>query len=178
MPGKALTVTEIEEQLEKYLDPVLSLRRTAAEPAQSLAELHRPLQEFVLHWVSVVVKTNSEMGFQFAAYAARALQLMDREDVEVWLIDAMDTYDKLGLYPGCAAIQDVERYAESVADRKRTVSFEEVAGVLQRFVVGLSGRELTIAAASIASTDTEVLYLPDQISLWYLQSKGRCSQFI
>ena len=59
MSNVTLTVQELKEQLEQYLNPVLSSRRTAFEPAQALADLTREQQEFVLHWVSVIVKTNS-----------------------------------------------------------------------------------------------------------------------
>ena len=86
-----------------------------------------------MHWVSIIAKTNSEMGYQFAAHAAQALRLMDKANVEAWLIHAMDTYDKRGLYPGCAEIQGVERYAELSQGESATVAFEEIAGVLQSF---------------------------------------------
>ena len=140
MSNAALTVQELEEHLGQYLEPVLSSCRTALEPAQALADLTRSQQEFVLHWVSVVVKTNSEMGYQFAAHAAKALKLMDCANVEAWLIHAMDTYDKRGLYPGCAEIRGVEQYAELSQKESTSVAFEEVAGVLQNFLRGLSGR--------------------------------------
>ena len=166
MSNASLTVQELEEYLEQYLEPVLSSRRTALEPAQALADLPRSQQEFVLHWISVVVKTNSEMGYQFAAYAAKALKLMDSANVETWLIHAMDTYDKRGLYPGCAEIQGVEQYAEISQKESSSVAFEEVAGVLQSFLHGLSGRNLTITTADTIYTDTEMVYLPEKISVF------------
>lgn len=166
MSNTPLTVQELEEHIEKYLDPVLSSRRTALGPAQSLLDLTRSQQEFVLHWISVTVKTNSEMGYQFAAYAAQALRLMDAKSVEEWLIHAMDTYDKRGLYPGCAEIQAVERYAQQSANKGATVAFDEVAGVLQSFLCGLSGRKMTVVSASTTYTDTEVLHVPEQISVF------------
>ena len=166
MSNVTLTVQELKEQLEQYLNPVLSSRRTAFEPAQALADLTREQQEFVLHWVSVIVKTNSEMGYQFAAYAAQALRLMDYANVEAWLIHAMDTYDKRGLYPGCAEIHGVERYAELSQRGSESVAFEEIAWVLQSFLRGLSGRNLAIATASTTYTNTEMVYLPEKISIF------------
>lgn len=160
-----LTVAQIEDKLEDQLDAVLSSRRTAEPLAQALALLRREQQDFVLHWVSVIVKTNSEMGYQFAAYAADALRVMDLDGVEDWLIHAMDVYDKQGLYPACSVLKQYAQFADQMAVRDATVTFEQVAGVLQHFVAGLSGRPLKLAVDDVVWTDTETLYLPQQLAL-------------
>jgi len=161
-----LTAGEIEERLAEFLDAVLSSRRTAEQPARSLAAFPRDTQNFVLRWVAIIATTNSEMGFQFAQNAARGLELMALEQVEEWVIRAMDIYDTQGLYPGCAAFQDVDAFASEAADRGVGVAFDEVAGILERFVHGLSGRRLKLAIAEHPYTDTETLFLPERLSVF------------
>ena len=97
MPRKPLTTQEIEDQLDEYLDAVLSTRRNARGLAQRLARATRQQQDFVLRWVGIITKTNAELAYQFASRAPEALQIMDREGTEQWLIHAVDVYDKFGL---------------------------------------------------------------------------------
>ncbi|MDH3637952.1 MAG: hypothetical protein OES09_05750, partial [Gammaproteobacteria bacterium] len=161
-----LTAGEIEDRLEEFLDPVLSSRRTAEQPSRSLAAFPHDIQEFVLRWVGIIVKTNAEMGFQFAQHAAQGLELMGLVEMEEWVIRAMDIYDKQGLYPGCSAFQDVEAFASELAERRVGVGFDEVAGVLERFILGLSGRVLKLAVSEHPYTDTETLFLPARLAVF------------
>jgi nitric oxide reductase NorD protein len=163
MPKRSLTFDELEGHLEEYLDPVLSTRRTAETPAQALSQFSRQQQDFILHWVSVIVRTNSEMGYQFASHAPEALRLMDLGGVENWIIQFMDVYDKQGLYPGCSTVQAVAQFARDLRRREFGLNFEEVARILEHFVQGLAGRELKLQANEIVHTDTEHLYLPPRL---------------
>ena len=71
MTAPALTLDELDDRLDYLLSPVLSSRRTATPLAHALAALDRPLQDFVLHWIEVITRTNYEMAYQFAVAAAR-----------------------------------------------------------------------------------------------------------
>ena len=159
-----LTIGMIEERLEEILDAVLSSRRTATEPARTLAKRHRPEQDFIFYWLGVIIRTNSEMGFQFVSHASRAFELMDFEGVEAWIIDAMDIYDRHGLYPGSEAFANVHLFAAEYALRPRRVDLEEINGVLDRYVCGLSGRNLHLQKGDDTFTDTETLFLPPEIT--------------
>ena len=159
-----LTIGLIEERLEEILDAVLSSRRTATEPARTLAKRHRPEQDFIFYWLGVIIRTNSEMGFQFVSHASRAFELMDFEGVEAWIIDAMDIYDRHGLYPGSEAFANVHLFAAEYALRPRRVDLEEINGVLDRYVCGLSGRNLHLQKGDDTFTDTESLFLPPEIT--------------
>ncbi|MFN7085319.1 MAG: nitric oxide reductase activation protein NorD [Burkholderiales bacterium] len=155
----------LEERLDELLDPVLSSRRTAAGLAAALARLERARQDFVLHWVAIIARTNAEMAYQFAAAAPDALARLDLAAAESWIIAAMDTYDREGLYRGSAVFKNVGEFAACSRQADTAVSFEEVVQVLQLFVCGLSGRRLRLAAAAHAYTDTETLFLPPRIAL-------------
>ena len=159
-----LTVGLIEERLEEILDAVLSSRRTATEPAGTVAKRHRPEQDFIFYWLGVIIRTNSEMGFQFVSHASRAFELMDFEGVEAWIIDAMDIYDRHGLYPGSEAFANVHLFAAEYALRPRRVDLEEIKEVLDRYVCGLSGRNLHLQKGDDTFTDTETLFLPPEIT--------------
>ena len=159
-----LTAADLAERLDTLLNPVLSSRRTAAPLAHALLALSRDVQDFTLHWVEVIARTNYEMAYQFAAAAPAALAALDSGAAEAWIIQAMDSYDREGLYRGSQRFTDFSAFAAR-AGRQHAVGFEEVASVLDLFVCGLSGRRMKIDTASAAWTDTETLYLPPRMAV-------------
>jgi len=107
-PGAPLGARELEARLDDALDPVLSSRRTAHPLALKLAPLKRELQDFALRWVAVIARTNGEMAYQFAALAPEALLKLDPATVEAWIIHAMDTFDREGMYRGSADLKNLD----------------------------------------------------------------------
>ncbi len=159
-----LTASEIEDWLDEELDAALSLRRTSHAAAVSLSSLARDQQEFARHWIAVVAKTNPEFAFHLANRAADGLKRMAQNDAEAWIIQAMDVYDKMGLYPAIAALGAVEAFASARAERARAVTLEEVGPVLELFLQALSGRRLRLENGEPAFTDTTRLFLPASIA--------------
>ena len=160
----SLSADQIEEQLEELLGAVLSSRRTAREPALSLAKLERAQQDFALDWTRRISPSNSEMAFQFVSHVANALSVMETNAVNEWVQYAMDTYDHQGLYPGSAVLKEFENFAIQFSQNRSEVKFEQVAGVMDKYVKGVSGRVLNLKSDDGAWTDTETLYLPHATS--------------
>ena len=148
------------ERLDELLDAVLSSRRTSQPLARALEPLPRRNQDFVLHWIGVIARSNPEMAYQFAALAPLALERLGEDRVEAWIIAAMDVYDREGLYRASAALKDIEGYRTREGSTARAVALADVRNVLELFVRGLSGRRLRVDAASEAWTDTETIHLP------------------
>ncbi|MBX9905790.1 MAG: hypothetical protein K2Y31_15680 [Burkholderiales bacterium] len=155
--------TELTQELDYLLSPVLSSRRTAAPLADLLAPLPRPQQDFVLHWVEVIDRSNYEMAYQFAAAAPAALAKMDTNAVEAWILQALDTYDRDGLYRGSLVFKEIENYLPAAADA-HAATFEQHAPVLELYACGLAGRRLQLDVAAEPYTDTETLFLPPRIA--------------
>ncbi len=158
-----LSITELTQQLDYLLSPVLSSRRTAAPLAELLAPLNRTQQDFVLHWVEVIDRSNYEMAYQFAAAAPAALARLDTAAVEAWILQALDTYDRDGLYRGSQVLKEIENYLPATADA-HAATFEQHASVLELYACGLAGRRLQLDVATEPYTDTETLYLPSRIA--------------
>ena len=104
------------------------------------------------------------MAYQFVSQAPLALTLMGIEGTRQWLLNAMDIYDKEGLYPGSAAFDQIESFAKEYRLSHITVTLEQVRGVLETIICGLSGRTLKLEAGNSTFTNTEVLYLPSVIN--------------
>jgi len=163
-PPSPLTAAQIGSLLDRYLEPVLSTRRTSEKLTRGLLPLAYPDQEFCLEWTNIISNSNAEMAFQFVSKAPLAIRLMGIEGTRLWLLDAMDVYDREGLYPGSSALGQIEAYAREYRFNNIAVSLDGVKSVLELFVRGLSGRELAIQAGSSIYTDTKTLYLPSQVN--------------
>jgi len=171
-----LTAAEIEARLDESLNQALSSRRTVTKLAVALVPFARAQQDFVLRWVDIIAKTNAEMGYQFAARAPVGLACMRFEGIEEWIIHAMDVYDNMGLYPASRVFNEAEQFAAGLHDKAAGLTFEDVAGVLELFVRGLSGRPLKLetgeaqreageaTAVQEVYTDTTSLFLPARLA--------------
>jgi nitric oxide reductase NorD protein len=147
------------------LSPVLSSRRSAAPLAERLTSFNRVQPDFVLRWVEVIDRSNYELAYQFAAAAPAALAKLDTDVVEAWILQALDTYDRDGLYRGSQVFKQFDNWLPSVADT-HAAAFERHAPVLELYACGLAGRRLQLAVAAEPYTDTETLYLPPRIAVF------------
>jgi nitric oxide reductase NorD protein len=158
-----LDANTLKDRLDTLLNPVLSSRRTAAPLAEPLARLARHQQDFTLHWIEVIGRTNYEMAYQFATAAPDALSRLDPPAAEAWIIQAMDGYDREGLHHGSEVFRNFSHFAAQ-AGGEHALRLEEVAHVIELFVCGLSGRRMKIDAAPTAWTDTSTIYLPPRMA--------------
>ncbi len=156
----SLTADQLEDELEEILWAEASSKRTAAE---SLARLDRERQEFVLRWVRNLEKDNTACAYQFLTHAYSALSELEMADVEAWIIQGLDVYDRSGLYAAVDVFRNVDQFLERARMAKVGVALEDCSGVLERVVLGYSGRRLKIEAGERTYTDTEVLYLPEMV---------------
>ena len=167
MAGLApLSLAELEERLDDILCAALSSRRSAAAVAAGIVALPRAQQEFVLNWAQVAAQNVAELGYQFTAQAPQALALLGRGGTEKWLLQALDAYDKQGLYPACAALKDLAGFKRRSDAAGEGVALAEVARVLELFLRGLAGRRLQLEPAADTWTDTETIFLPERIAAY------------
>ena len=156
---KPQTTEQIRALLDEWLEVEFTFLHTE-EPAAALAGLPRREQDFVLGWVRRIASSNIEIAYQFSARVARLLDRMDRQVIEAWALHAMDVYDRSGLRPGLLVIHEVEDFLRQHQERRVGAVFDEVRGVLQTFIQGLSGRRLHLESATTGYTDSETLFLP------------------
>ena len=159
-----LGAAELERRLEGLIGAVLSSRRSASGLARGLARRPRALQEFVLHWTAVTAKSSPELAYRFAGLAPRAVGELGYAGAERWLLAAIDVYDREGLYRAGAELKDLEAFVGRARESAWGAAFDEVAGVLEIFAAGLSGRRLKLAPDETAWTDSATLYLPRRIT--------------
>lgn len=165
MSGPSSDPSLSAERIEALLDDILwSQGASKRAAALSLAGLPRAQQDFVLGWVRTLEKDNIACANQLLANAHRALGVLDLDRMEDWILRALDIYDHSGLYAALEVFRHPERFLEQARLAAVGLTLDQVSGILQRFVLGLSGRPLKLEAGERTYTDTENLYLPASAS--------------
>ena len=154
-----LTAAEIEDRLNHFLEVEFTFHHTGHLAAE-LARLPREEQQFALDWVRRIATTHVTLAHEFARRAPGLMGRMDPRVIEAWAIQLCDNYDRLGLYPALRFVENADGFMQSRHANAADVLFEDVAGVLGNFVLGLAGRRLKLEQGEHAYTDTERVFLP------------------
>ncbi len=157
-------VRELQLRMELLVDQVLSSRRSVFEPAKHLAEFAKAEQDRFLHSVDKIRNTSVELAYNFCHFAPRSLQLIDEEKWDDWIVRLLDVYDNTGVNGAIATMRNVDEYVQSISLVPTGVILEDVAQILESFIVGLHGRRLGIRAGDSLYTDTETIRLPEALS--------------
>ncbi len=155
-----------EHELEERLDQLLFAspsHRSITRLATGLEPLSRARQDLVLHWAGVTAQTCAEIGHLIVSLAPKALDLLDADDFEAWVLAALDSYDRQGLRPAMESLRNLEAFATERSGAP-FARLAEVEGRLTRFVQGLSGRPLAVRAGNAAWTDTDTIFLPELLA--------------
>ena len=131
--------------------------------AELLAGLEPRQRVFIEHWHGIARRSDVEVARLFLRRAPQALQLMDFDGIEAWLLRALEQFDQRGLGWAVDVLNNAEQFAAERERQQNSLVLAEVSDLLARLSTGLGGRELHIAAADCGYTDTETLYLPERL---------------
>lgn len=154
-------VRELQLRMELLVEPVLSVQRSVFESAKALAGFAKVDQDRFLRSVEIICDTNIELGFSFCQFAPESLQMVDEDNWDSWIATLLKIYDEKDLDACIDQMRNVDHYVRSLSHAPSTVALEEVSRVLESFVIGLSGRYLSIEASEDLYTDTESIRLPE-----------------
>ena len=139
----SLTQAEIEALLDAWLEVEFTYHNVSPV-AQSLCELDRGEQDFVLDWIKRIATTHITLAFNFAKRAPDLIQRFDKRVIEAWAVHLCDTYDRAGMYAALDIASSVGNFMQQRHDHAAGALFEDSAPVLGNFVHGLSGRRLKL----------------------------------
>ena len=106
--------------------------------------------------------------------ATQALAELSDTVWERWINDLLETYSKKGIGAGIASIEAFHSYQQKHTPGSGSVTFTEIARVLDIFIRALNGRELKLATAEQSYTDTETLFLPPHINRFKTRDENFC----
>lgn len=165
-------VRELQTKLEIILDHVLRSGRSLLEPSKTLATYNLVEQERFLRTVERISDTSVELAYQFCHYGTPALKLLDEIQWGPWVDGLLQTFGKSGVAAAVTSMQEVGKYAASLAQAPQEVSFEEISRTLETLATGWGGRPLKLAVGDITHTDTETLFLPARLHAFPTKEKN------
>lgn len=150
----------------------VSSGRNYEELIEALASLSRREQDFSLHWAMVAAQTHLEIAYLVVLLMPDALRRLGAKPAEAWVVAALDGFDRIGLRSAVTRLRDIEGFARGAVGH--AISLESLEGRLARFLRGLSGRSLQVAAAETAWTDTATVFLPPAIDIGSRDAATSC----
>lgn len=132
-------------------------------PYNPMDRLNARQRQFVEHWREIVDRSDKGLAQLFVQQAALALDYMDVEGVEAWLLTALEQFDQRGIGWAQQVLRSVDHFAAQWNERSSALSLHTISTLLRHMVLGLGGRELRLAAAEQSYTDTETIYLPGEL---------------
>ncbi|HMM53849.1 MAG TPA: nitric oxide reductase activation protein [Candidatus Desulfobacillus sp.] len=160
---RKLFADELRQRLDELLFASHS-HRSSKTLADGLEKLARAQQERVLHWTGVAAQSHAELGYHIAALSPQALSLLDEAGYEAWVLAALDLCDREGSLAAMALLRDVESFSATREAAPATARLADLEQRLGRFLQGLSGRPLGLAAGAVAHTDTQTVFLPGELA--------------
>ncbi len=136
----------------------------SADVIEYMTGLDIVTQDALLELINKAAATSHGLAYQFGERLPRAYEMMDLDTIEIWMNQAIDVFDSKGLYPSIQTLDELETIAKRAQDKLTGIAFEDVCGVLEPFVLGLSGRHLKLDIDAKWYTDTETLYLPTMLN--------------
>ena len=154
----------IQARLEIFVDAVLTRHRSVIEPARTLSKFSLVDQQRFLSSVDQISLINQELAYQFCMLATPALSDLSDSAWQNWIEDLIETFNTKDIDASIGFIKDFSCFQQEQAPGSSSVTFTEIARVLEIFIRALNGRELKLATAEHSYTDTETLFLPPYIN--------------
>ncbi len=133
-----------------------------------LENLPENAQSAVLSQAGNFFRVRAEMGLFFLLKVDKVLEVVPLEQLPAWTTTALDLYDFRGLLAAKEYIEQVGDQVGSASPWRTGLPLADVAPILENYARALIGRELKIARADaeLCYTDTETIYLPDQLIIF------------
>lgn len=155
---------ELQLRLELLIEQALSSQRSVFQPAQALADFSLADQERFLASVDSLSYIDVELAYHFCHFATKSLRLIESEDWPAWIDHLLNINKQKGMDSAISTMQAVDDYVSANTAAPTSVSFSEIALVLERIITGLNGRGLKLEQGEELFCDTEVIHLPENIA--------------
>ncbi len=123
-----------------------------------------PMVECMLAQVPVIWPVSNSLCYNYLGQVQRALDCISEAELPLWVNETLDHYEVGGLRAAQVFMTGVEQNFACRMRGQSGVRLGEVEGWLLPYVQGLSGKRLEIAAAEFPTTDTETIFLPQELA--------------
>ncbi|WP_136805278.1 nitric oxide reductase activation protein NorD [Desulfosediminicola flagellatus] len=165
--------TQLKKHFYQQVSPSLPNDWEVEEGLEPLIELEKWQQDAVLALVHVVWPVSNSLCFSYIQYAATNIGKLGATNLNEWVRQLLDHYEREGLGGARAFMSDVdENFFRRIAGEAGT-DLSEVRGRLLPFIRGVSSLSLDISVSETAWTDSAVIYLPKNINYFLSPSQNQ-----
>jgi len=133
--------------------------------AQALEQNPFEIAQMIFQNAKMLASIKPELAFHFLRSASDLLNVIRPEKLGEWVQACLQIYDAEGLNPARQFI--VKQKDHSAFQFQRNgVSFEKVSGILQNFLYGLGGSDISLEINDESYTDGLSIFVPETISLF------------
>ncbi|HHO47532.1 MAG TPA: hypothetical protein ENN06_03620, partial [Desulfobacteraceae bacterium] len=118
----------------------------------------------ILNQVPVIWPISHSLCFDYLKTAVSALDCIELDSLSEWVNRTLDQYEKNGLRAAQRFMLEVEENFLCPMRGETGLRFEQVEGRLLPYLRGLSGRNLDLAPAAEAFTDTATVFVPPEVN--------------
>lgn len=162
-------VMEIEALKSRFyamVAPSLPNEWDVEEALTPLADGSGQYIEEIFAQIPAIWPVSHSLCFAYIFAAENALQTLALDELSLWVHSLLDRYEKGGLRAAQLFMGNVDQYFVRQIRGQGGLQLTEVLSRLQPYVNGLAGKELPIVAGGLASTDTESIFVPNEIDLF------------
>ncbi len=162
--------TALVHRFLSLVEPPLPNDWEVEEHLAAMQEAPASVQDEVLRHVPAIWPVSHSLCYSYLALAGPAFSCLEASQVEGWIASLLDTYEQHGLRQAQQFMLDVEENFLCRLRGEQGLTLAEIKGRLEPYATGLAGRHLELAAATMAGTDSETVFLPGEIALFRNQA--------
>tara|TARA_B100002019_G_scaffold77747_2_gene67098 strand:- start:24776 stop:26914 length:2139 start_codon:yes stop_codon:yes gene_type:complete len=155
---------QIQLKLELLIDPSLSSNKNIFDTCKILKTYSLSDQERFLNAIEKLSSINQELAYNFCDYGVKAIKKMDDYQWNTWLKYLNKVYKEKDLNASIIEIKEYDNFLSRFSSESTGINFSEISKLMESMVTGLNGRSLKIQSSNDSYTDTESIFLPENIS--------------
>lgn len=157
-------LSQLKRQFYQQVFPSQPNEWEVDEGLEPLLELDGRQQNAVLSFVHVVWPVSNSLCFSYIHYGAANISSLGVRNLEEWVRQLLDHYEREGLGGARSFMSDVENnFFKRIAGDAGT-DLIKIRGRLLPFIRGVSSIQFDISVAEKAWTDSSIIYLPGNIN--------------
>ena len=158
--------TELNTEFHKYVHPSRPNEWDIEEALSDLEQLGEDQQKLLLGAIPTVWPISHSLSFSFLKEGAKNADRLDRNTLAEWLRRILHSYEEGGLKKARAYMSETDPARLDRDIDTSAVFLRGHYGRLSTFAGAISGLSLSLEVSDFTYTDTEVIYLPERISVF------------
>lgn len=157
--------TACKKRFYELVHPSLPNEWEVDQIIEEVAALSEERQNHLLDNIPAIWPISHSLGLSFLEDGSKVVDRVPAERIGTWVRTILRSYEQEGLKGARRYILQVGEYFLKPLEKQNVVSFIDIEKRMLFYLRGISGEDLFLEKAGLASTDTTTYFLPPEISL-------------